>query len=231
MAGILLVAPDCDQATRICHTYADEIDDYINSMTWSGETLEVEYLEGEEACPASVLRELRVMSPDAYFHLDHGSYTRLYGQLDGKIIPVITMENAFLLSGMVIDALACQSCRDLGAKAVKEGAKVYIGYTEVAWVADDKNFREAMIESFKRLLDGKTAGEAYASQLARMGGNSCPVSKTIGRLFGQRALGTLRRARDRIKDCGPNPILKELLEYNAGIFKLKGDPMARVYRA
>lgn len=219
---LLLIAPRFDDATEITHDYASEIAGHAGRKNW-----EIDYLQGEDANPNRITKELR-LAPDAFFFMDHGSYQRLYGQRNGEAAAAITLENAELLKGMVAAILACQSARDLGEKAVKEGCKAYIGYVEVAFVADDEHFKEAIIESFKRLLNGETAQEAYKKQLEKMRGESCPVSKFIRRVFGCRALRALRKVRNRVTGKSENKILDELLYYNSTIFVLKGDGGARI---
>ena len=85
-------------------------------------------LEGEKANRESFESVLKKKNPDLVFLNGHGSPDAVCGQ-DDKVVVQADL-NEKILAKRLIYAVSCDSAQILGKEAVRNGAKVYIGYNK-----------------------------------------------------------------------------------------------------
>lgn len=97
--------------------------------------------------------------PRLFIFYGHGSDTGMIGQ-DRK--PIIDLENAHLLRGWVVYAMACNTARTLGPAIIKAGGLTYIGFSEhfkfIPYTHEV--FGKCVNNVAKEILDGRNLGDA-----------------------------------------------------------------------
>jgi hypothetical protein len=224
MTRVVICASRADTATEITWKFSREIFELCEARG-----IPYEYLENALASPENVRRELTSNVNTCFMHYDHGDENALYGEKENSIVPVIDLSSAALLRGLVVDALACLSAKNLGPEAIRQGCRAYIGYDEVVYVVDSEECKRVMNTSKRELLNGRSAREAFQAQYdAYSEPSSCPIARLVRALFGGRVLEALRGIRDVITGRVRNTILAEFYAWNRAHLVLLGDGDARI---
>ena len=128
-------------------------------------------LEGKDANKQKVESYLKKQNPRLLLFHGHGDNKTIFGFKDEILIEM--NDNDFLLKDKIVYSLTCDSAKELGINAVKNGTEAFIGYKAPFVIFTDTQ-REAnpakdhIAESFLSpatkisisLLNGKTAQEA-----------------------------------------------------------------------
>lgn len=145
---IICCAPVFDEVTEI--TY-DESRDAVKYALDHG--IEVIDLVKEDAVREKVEEALRKYPDALFFHADHGSEDRIWGNDDR---PVIDLKNVGLLTEREAYNNNCSSAKKLGVEAWKNNCKAFWGYTDVFYFTTDalEEFKIAVNYGIKRRVDG-----------------------------------------------------------------------------
>jgi len=110
-------------------------------------------LSKDDAVREKVEEALRQHSGALFFHTDHGSPDKAWGN-DGR--PVIDLKNVDLLRDRETVQNNCSSAKILGVEAWRRGCKAYLGYVNTVYFTTDawEIFKEAFLYPVKRRLDG-----------------------------------------------------------------------------
>jgi hypothetical protein len=118
---ILMVAPSFDEASKVSFSWYKDALKKLRKSGW-----EITTLEKNQVTRYNFEREIR--GNDIFAYWNHGDYDKLADKDKNNLVDT---ENAFLLKGKEVWAMACRSARDLGDAAVKDGAKLYQGFRKV----------------------------------------------------------------------------------------------------
>ena len=163
----VITRPNYDDTTSYLHSWASKV-----ILASEKDNIDIVDLEGEKANRESFESVLKKKNPDLVFLNGHGSPDAVCGQ-DDKVVVQADL-NEKILAKRLIYAVSCDSAQILGKEAVRNGAKVYIGYNKpFAFLADrnsgttplkDKKAQPFLDSSNRVALDmirGRTAGEAF----------------------------------------------------------------------
>jgi len=159
-APLVVVAPLHDKATEITYWYASKLMDKLHD-----EGIPYEPYTLENAIADVVRPRLQQPPRGLYFQLSHGDSDSLIGS-NGK--SVVNDYYAHLLKEWGVCVLACLSAQVLAYRSVREGARFYIGYCKVAYVAKQETWAEVLTYAMYLLAKGVDSITAYKEQLAFM---------------------------------------------------------------
>ena len=159
---IICCAPVFDEVTEI--TY-DESRDAVKYASERG--IEVIDLVKEDAVREKVEETLRKYPDALFFHADHGSEDKIWGNDDR---PVIDLKNVGLLTGREAYNNNCSSAKKLGVEAWKQNCKAFWGYTDVFYFTTDalEEFEIAVNYGIKRRVDGLSWKECLEKTKEKM---------------------------------------------------------------
>ncbi len=163
----IVTRPNYEDTTSYLYAWASKV-----ILAAEKENFDIIDLEGEKANKESLESVLKKKNPSLVFLNGHGSPDAVCGHNDKVIVQAGL--NDKILEKRLVYALSCDSAEILGKEAVRNGAKVYIGYNRpFAFLADrnsgttplrDKK-AQPFLESSNRvaidMIRGKTAGEAF----------------------------------------------------------------------
>jgi len=143
---IISCAPLFDEVTEYCYEESRDLIRYAESRGFK-----VVDLAKEDAVRERVEEALRRNPGALFFHSDHGSPDRVWGN-DGR--PVLDLENVDLLRGRETVQNNCSSARILGVEAWRRGCKAYLGYVDMVYFTTDawETFKKAFLYPVKRRL-------------------------------------------------------------------------------
>lgn len=154
MAEIIIVRPKFDTATTFLYEWTRKL---------VGVSLEEnpqhEYIEfgGDEATTVNVheaVDTLKNRSNTLYIHFDHGVYDKLFGHDRDVVFEPDTIHK---LRDCVVYAFACESARELGQEAIRNGVRAYLGYKEIFGfvLSKSKDFKTVAVIPALRLISGE----------------------------------------------------------------------------
>jgi hypothetical protein len=148
MTKILLVAPNFDPATEISYRWSRKVKDKLEKENW-------DYIElaKDDATPENFIEAMKDV--DMLIHYDHGNYKALGGQNRAILVDTDSIDR---IAGKSVYAMACQSAKQLGVKAVENESPFYIGWKEIFIFATepfDRLFESPANEGIIQLLSGK----------------------------------------------------------------------------
>ncbi|MFD8545796.1 hypothetical protein [Streptomyces sp. NPDC059649] len=154
MASIMLVAPANDDDAQVLASWASLVGDEAGEMHV--------ILPGATPLAPSNRQELETyietQNPDALFFFGHGTWHSLRGNDES----LIDSDNADLLTGKMVIAMACKSALALGRSVVRPviGVKSYIGFTDdLRWTYPEETlFGSSMVEGLRSMLEGQPSG-------------------------------------------------------------------------
>jgi hypothetical protein len=165
----LIIAPYYDPPTGTSSIAARSVIDYL-----LGEGMNVTLMEGDNAT-YDVLREnMADTAYDVIYYAGHGTSETWIGQAPYSDTSLLSIEDAYLLSGSMVVSISCSTLRRLGTRAVIEKADGYFGFEDVVYapVAErvDRNYRADFIRTFMRplvsLVEGKSLYDAVVDYKA-----------------------------------------------------------------
>lgn len=166
---VLLIAPLMDLPTFTSNLGVSEVLTYASNK----DNIDIDLLWGLAANRLSYNIATKLKKYGAVFYWGHGKEERLLGA--HLLWSIINKKNILKAGDTPFDTMACLSAIDLGAFAVKNGTKAYIGTTDLYYAAypeKERNFLRDWINYTsirqKSLLDGKTFGEAYQDFIDRI---------------------------------------------------------------
>lgn len=135
MVKCLITRPNHDKVTEYLSTWSNEIIE-------SGELKGISFLDlqGEDANRKKVESYLLKNNPEVVLFNGHGSPSQVCGFKNEVLVE--NKINDFLLKDKIVYALSCSYASVLGQRAIKNGAKSFIGYKRSFILCTDKN-REA----------------------------------------------------------------------------------------
>jgi len=136
METVTAAAPLFDSVTIYSHAWL------IDAVTQIGTAAQIQTLLDDQAIQSQVLDALEKNTPSWFVHYDHGSDYVMWGDDEQ---PIIDLSNLNKLKGMHVYCMNCSSGKGLGAHAVEQGIKEYLGYNDVVSFTTDKEqiFKEA----------------------------------------------------------------------------------------
>jgi len=160
----LLIAPYYDVVTSISSITERSLIDYLESMGMSVITM-----EGYECTYPNLKRLLEPGLIDLVVYTGHGVSDAWIGQQPAERL-LLTANDANLLHDTIVVAIACNSLRILGNKAVSTKARAYLGFLDLVIlpVTDygmaDRNYHADFIRTFMNpvvtLVSGKTVHDS-----------------------------------------------------------------------
>lgn len=164
---VLVTNPEMDKLTRYLRVWTKKLIKQFNKKH------DFIHLEQSKANQKRLHKTLEKKGVECVLLNGHGANDRIAGNNPNDIL--IDIDSAHLLTGTVVHALSCNTAKNLGPAAIKQGAKAYIGYDEqFIAVLKDGNlsnplqddtaalFLDPAMAAPKALLDGKSAAEAIA---------------------------------------------------------------------
>jgi hypothetical protein len=150
--------------------------------SWSQETLDrvkkrvsadIVELKGDQATRDNVERGIAEEKPDMIFFNGHGESDRIFGYKNCVLVRM--NENAGILAGKKVHALACKAGKELGGHIVELGGMSFIGYSEdfEFWHQNKQTSAEHIHDMYaaptlepafraiEALLDGESPEEAF----------------------------------------------------------------------
>ena len=118
----LITRPNYDLNTSYLHYFSKNIVEVVKEK----KEIHVTNLEGNKANRININNSLKKENAKLVFLNGHGTKNNVWGH-NGEII--LDKENIRLTKNKIVYALSCDSLKDLGPIAIKEGAKAYIGYS------------------------------------------------------------------------------------------------------
>ena len=160
----LLIAPYYDMATSITSIAERTLIELLQS-----EGMTVLTLEGPEATYDNLVQVLKPGYIELVVYLGHGLDDAWIGQQPSPR-PLLTADEAGLLSGSIVVAIACNSLKYLGNLAVTKKAKAYLGFLDLVLcpVTDlsmaDRNYAADFVRTFIHpvvaLIQGRSVSQA-----------------------------------------------------------------------
>lgn len=159
---VLIIAPLVDVPTVTSNMAVGELMAYATTKN----DLDIDFLWGIGANRLSFNFKTAFKKYDIVIYYGHGKYSKLHGT--HMFWSLLNASNIGKLKGVGVSTMACESARELGEEAIKQGVSAYIGSDEVYYAAfpeRERNYLSDWIDyttvKDKALLDGKTFGEAY----------------------------------------------------------------------
>ena len=147
----MILAPFYDFPTATSSTAARSLIDFLKS-----EGMSVTLLEGDNARYENLVDELNKQEFALILYFGHGTTQEWMGQVPYKERVLVNLENAGDLSGAIVVAISCSTLSRLGARAVTQKAKGYLGFQD--WVACPvverrytRNYRADFIRTFMKM--------------------------------------------------------------------------------
>ena len=147
----IIIAPHYDLPTATSSTAARSLIDFLKS-----EGMAVTLLEGDYARYENFVNELNKQDFQLFLYFGHGTTREWMGQIPYKERVLLDLDTAGYLSGAVVVAISCSTLSRLGARAVTQKAKGYLGFSD--WVACPvverkytRNYRADYIRTFMKM--------------------------------------------------------------------------------
>jgi len=163
---ILITRPNHDIATSYLYNFSKNIVKIIKQT----KDIHITNLQSKEANRKKFEKALLKEKPGLIFLNGHGNEKTVCGYKDEVILD---NKNITCTKGKIVYALACDSLKDLGEEAIKQGTKSYIGYkanfmivrdpTRINNPSKDKNalpFKKACSCLINALIFGKKVKDA-----------------------------------------------------------------------
>lgn len=164
---ILVTRPKHDIPTSYLYYFSEDILKQVKNL----KKIHITNLDGEKANKTNFEKSLIKESPKLIFLNGHGNQNCVTGHQNKEIL---NEKNINLTKNKIVYALACNSLKNLGKKAIQKGTLTYIGYKDKFMVVrditrtsnpkKDKNalpFKKACSTLINSLvLDRKTVEEA-----------------------------------------------------------------------
>ena len=160
----LLIAPYFDRATSVASIAERALIDYLQA-----EGMNVLTLEGAEATYDNLVKVLKPGFVELVVYCGHGMNDAWVGQQPAPRM-LLTADEAELLHGTIVVAIACNSLNYLGNISVAKKAKAYLGFLDLVLcpVTDhlmaDRNYQADFIRTFMHpvvtLVQGRTVNDA-----------------------------------------------------------------------
>lgn len=154
MASIMLVAPANDDDALILASWASLVREEA-----AGLSVVVPRAEATPLTPRSrqqLESWISAENPDALFFFGHGTWYSLRGDET-----LIDSDNASLLTGKLVIAMACKSALALGRAAVRPviGVKSYLGFSDdLRWTYPEESlFGDAIAQGLRSILEGRSS--------------------------------------------------------------------------
>jgi len=152
MEKLVAVAPRFDEVTEYSQAWM------LDALTEINTLIEIHELLEDLAVRREVESALEDLSPEWFTHYDHGSDYVMWGDDEQ---PIINLSNLSRLAGMRVYCMNCSSGKGLGAHAVDQGIKEYLGYNDVVSFTTDQEqvfksaFNYGLITAIQRNLELK----------------------------------------------------------------------------
>jgi len=129
---------DGDEVSQVSYRWAQDAVDQAHNAGFH-----IEDLGGRELSKTEVHQAIDRVNPGLLVHYDHGQED---GWIGNRTELIISLPDAWRLSGRLVYTMNCLSAKQLGVEAWRKNAKVYLGYDqEFAFTLyDELFFREAV---------------------------------------------------------------------------------------
>ena len=161
------IRPSFDDATRAASMALERALSYMRLK------MDVSDLSGERATRSNTVADINSRDPLFVLGEGHGSPSNFTGHNKEIIFQVCDCSE---LKGRVVYLVSCEAGDQLGPDMIRKGARAFIGYKKpfvwaMAAIGDPladpygKGAFEPVLELIYRLVDGRTAGEAYNASM------------------------------------------------------------------
>lgn len=121
--SVLITQPDFDRTTRYISAWSEEVEKF--SIKRGNKTIT---LKGRRSSKPEFESIIRKIQPKLIMLNGHGNDNEIAGQDNEVILDFHSNED--IVRDKIIYALSCSSAKVLGYKCIKNGTRVFIGYTK-----------------------------------------------------------------------------------------------------